>query len=148
NRNNVKKCSNKKGIYETTLENFLLENIEKQAEELSVKMQQEPEVKKTKNTNDKIKKKIDRLKKAYLNEVITLEEYKKDREELEALLIPERDNKIAKIDLNSLHNYSTAEFRDGYKQLTISEKSSLWRQVIKNIVVYPDGNLKINFLGY
>ena len=111
-------------------------------------MQQEPEVKKTKNTNDKIKKKIDRLKKAYLNEVITLEEYKKDREELEALLIPERDNKIAKIDLNSLHNYSTAEFRDGYKQLTISEKSSLWRQVIKNIVVYPDGNLKINFLGY
>ncbi len=148
NRNNVKKCSNKKGIYETTLENFLLENIEKQAEELSVKMQQEPEVKKTKNTNDKIKKKIDRLKKAYLNEVITLEEYKKDREELEALLIPEQDNKISKIDLNSLHNYSTAEFRDGYKQLTVSEKSSLWRQVIKNIVVYPDGNLKINFLGY
>ena len=77
-----------------------------------------------------------------------VEEYKKDREELEALLIPEPNNKIAKIDLNSLHNYSTAEFRDGYKQLTISEKSSLWRQVIKNIVVYPDGNLKINFLGY
>lgn len=55
---------------------------------------------------------------------------------------------MAKIDLNSLHNYSTDEFRDGYKQLTISEKSSLWRQVIKNIAVYPDGNLKINFLGY
>ena len=64
NRNNVKKCSNKKGIYETTLENFLLENIEKQAEELSVRMQKEPAVKKTKNINDKIKKKIDRLKKS------------------------------------------------------------------------------------
>lgn len=64
NRNNAKKCANKKGIYENTLENFLLENIEKQAEELAVKIQQEPDVKKTKNNNDKIKRKIDRLKKS------------------------------------------------------------------------------------
>ena len=90
-------------------------------------------------------KKIDKLKDLYINDIITMDELKMDKEkymkELEDL--PRNQNqkdlapikKLLKMDLDSI-----------YKTLEPAERRQLWRSVIKEIQIDDHKNLKIIFL--
>ncbi|OUK05674.1 hypothetical protein BU183_20685, partial [Enterococcus faecium] len=76
---------------------------------------------------------LDRLKKAYLNEVIDLEEYKKDREALMKEL-NEIEVEPAKIDIKNVEFILSKEFDEIYKESSEEEKNALWRSIIDNII--------------
>ena len=90
-------------------------------------------------------KKIDKLKDLYVNDIITMDELKRDKEkyikELENLprnqeqkdLAPIR--KLLKMDLDSI-----------YQTLEPAERRQLWRSVIKEIQIDDHKNLKVIFL--
>lgn len=90
-------------------------------------------------------KKIDKLKDLYINDIITMDELKRDKEkyikELENLprnqeqkdLAPIR--KLLKMDLDSI-----------YQTLEPAERRQLWRSVIKEIQIDDHKNLKVIFL--
>ena len=90
-------------------------------------------------------KKIDKLKGLYINDIITMEELKRDKEkymkELEDLprnqdqkdLAPIK--KLLKMDLDSI-----------YKTLDPAERRQLWRSVVREIRIDDHKNLKIIFL--
>ncbi|HGL3129124.1 TPA: recombinase family protein, partial [Enterococcus faecium] len=105
----------------------------------------QPKIIKKKNSKKNIENKLDRLKKAYLNEVIDLEEYKKDREALMKEL-NEIEVEPAKIDIKNVEFILSKEFDEIYKESSEEEKNALWRSIIDNIIVFPDGNITVNFL--
>jgi site-specific DNA recombinase len=146
NKNNPKHCTNKKGYRESTLEKFILDNIYKQAEQVLLTIESKPKVNKLKNSNDKINKKLDRLKSAYLNDVINLEEYKKDRAALEKQLVNIPDHDALKNNITTLKSYMTDDFKEEYSKLSKIDKAYIWRSIIRNLIIYPDGNITINFI--
>ncbi len=144
-RANINSCFNKKIVTEKNLEKYLLENIKNRMLEMESKRnlakKKEPSVDNTKN----ITRKLARLKDAYLNEVISLEEYKKDKLVLDAQLDKQiKDNKPVKIS-----KFSSADidwnFFKSYSNLTESDKRELWRAIIKKINVDDKGNITLFF---
>lgn len=149
NKDNPTRCLNKKYVYEKSLEKYLIENISHEADLIITEHKNEVKSKKKKNNNNAIKKKLERLKVAYLNEIITLEEYKEDREKLEESLVEsEATSEYDKIEsLKELKKYLDSGFLENYYRMNNIDRSFIWRSVIENILVHPDGRLEINFIG-
>ncbi len=141
-----RRCVNRKIVFESCIERYLLSNIK----DLLQKYIANYEITTAKvvdydSRRASILKKIDKLKDLYVNDIITMDELKQDKEqytkELESLPRnqPQKDmapiRKLLKMDLNSV-----------YETLDPAERSWLWRSVIKEIQVDVDKNLKVIFL--
>lgn len=141
-----KRCVNRKIIFESYIERYLLSNIQ----DLLQKYIADYEIAAAKvvdydSRRASILKKIDKLKDLYVNDIITMDELKQDKErytkELESLprnqsqkdMAPIR--KLLKMDLNSV-----------YETLDPAERRQLWRSVIKEIQIDDRRNLKVIFL--
>lgn len=141
-----KRCVNRKIIFESYIERYLLANIQ----DLLQKYIADYEIAAAKvvdydSRRASILKKIDKLKDLYVNDIITMDELKQDKErytkELESLprnqsqkdMAPIR--KLLKMDLNSV-----------YETLDPAERRQLWRSVIKEIQIDDRRNLKVIFL--
>lgn len=141
-----KRCVNRKIIFESYIERYLLSNIQ----DLLHKYIADYEIAAAKvvdydSRRASILKKIDKLKDLYVNDIITMDELKQDKErytkELESLprnqsqkdMAPIR--KLLKMDLNSV-----------YETLDPAERRQLWRSVIKEIQIDDRRNLKVIFL--
>lgn len=141
-----KRCVNRKIIFESYIERYLLSNIK----DLLQKYIADYEIAAAKvvdydSRRTSILKKIDKLKDLYVNDIITMDELKQDKErytkELESLprnqsqkdMAPIR--KLLKMDLNSV-----------YETLDPAERRQLWRSVIKEIQIDDRRNLKVIFL--
>lgn len=138
------KCSNSVSVSERAVEQYLLENVREllKGRELEYQIEQ----KKQADHSAQIKKlqtKRDRLKELYLNELIGLDEYKADREALDADIAALRARRapeaIKPIDLPK-------DFETLYNGFTALEKRYLWRSVIKEIRVNADRSLDVIFL--
>lgn len=141
-----RRCVNRKIVFESCIERYLLSNIK----DLLQKYIADYEIATAKvvdydSRRAAILKKIDKLKDLYINDIITMDELKRDKEryikELESLPRnqPQKDmasiRKLLKMDLNSV-----------YETLDPAERRRLWRSVIKEIQVDVDKNLKVIFL--
>lgn len=141
----LKRCENRKNIYESTIEKYLLANIRPEAEKYITEYEaREKPVIDQKKKKASVERKIERLKELYVNEVITLDELKKDREKLLQQLteIPEEQPK----DLSSLKELLNGNFEEMYETLDKKERRRFWRSVIKEIRVDKERNLRIIFL--
>ncbi|MDM4151438.1 zinc ribbon domain-containing protein [Enterococcus faecalis] len=136
------KCPNKINIAEEILEEYLLNNIKADAENFEAKQKKIAVSAPEKNNNSKILKKIERLKKAYLNEVISLDEYKKDRKELEQMMIQVKPKETIVFKSNWFNKNIESTYRDFDEE----EKRFVWRSVLKNLIVDPHSKITINFL--
>ncbi|UWS52303.1 recombinase family protein [Enterococcus faecium] len=126
-RNNKLRCTNKRAFYEKNLERYIFEATKQKFEQIQINYsKKQPKIIKKKNSKKNIENKLDRLKKAYLNEVIDLEEYKKDREALMKEL-NEIEVEPAKIDIKNVEFILSKEFDEIYKESSEEEKNALWR---------------------
>lgn len=131
-----KKCSNGGEIREMRIEEYLLEHIREELSGYLVDFET-GEAKRIDNRakKNKIRRKLDRLKDLYLNEVINLEEYKKDRAEYEEQLaaLPDMEQPIK--NLKPLKQVLDCNFEIIYNNLNNEEKRAFWRSIIKEIRV-------------
>ena len=100
--------------------------------------------KRNSNTTDKaaLRKKLTRLKELYVNEVIDLEDYKKDYElYTNALKNIEEPEEEKEPDFSGIENILKTEFRDVYDGLSREDKRTLWRSVIAEIRVSKDNKI-------
>lgn len=143
-----RRCGNRKTIMEHRLEKMLLSyirpGIEKHIAECEV------ENKSSTRTDAKrrsIEGKLQRLKDLYLNDIITMDEYKLDRgrfmEQLESL---EAEEPKPARDLSFLKNLLKIDFEDRYKDYTISEKREFWRSLVREIRIDHEKNIEIIFM--
>ena len=141
----LKRCDNRKNIIESTIEKYLLANVRSEAEKYITEYEaKEKPVIDRKKKQAAIERKIERLKELYVNEVITLDELKKDREKLLRQLteIPDEQPK----DLSGLKNLLNSDFEKVYETFDKKERRRFWRSIIKEIRADKEKKLHIIFL--
>lgn len=146
----VNKCSNTKQIYEHLLEDYLLSNIKPLISDYVVSCEnvQKP-VKDNSQKIAKLSRKIDKLKELYINDLISIDEYKQDRSEIESeieLLEAENKKLPEPIDLEELKAFLTMDLDGYYRGLTNEEKRFFWRSILKEIRFDSKRNIRLVFL--
>jgi len=100
--------------------------------------------KRTMSGSDKaaIKHKLQKLKELYVNDLIDLEEYKKDYQIYTSALkqIPELQKENPP-DFSAVESILNNNFKEIYDTLTREEKRTLWRSAIKEIRIDKDNNI-------
>lgn len=144
---NDKSCSNNYYISERKIEKYLLENISEEVAkykveyELSIKKRKKPPVNKR-----TIENKLAKLRELYINDLIAIEDYKKEYDALNAELkkietVPEDDEK----DFGKLEVLLSSGFENMYYTLDNKAKRALWHTIIEKIVKRDDGGFDIFF---
>lgn len=145
---NLHRCRNRKLVFETTLEKMLLERIRPELENYIAEYEVAnlPALR-TDAKRRSVEGKMQKLKDLYLNDLITMDEFKLDREKLLMQLekINAEDSRPVK-DLSYLKNFLKMDFESVYDSLSIPERRELWRSIVKEIRVDHDKNIHIIFL--
>lgn len=143
-----RRCANKKILFENNFEKILLGRIRPDLEKYvaDYKVANMPAIR-TDSKRRSIENKLQKLKDLYLNDLITMDEYKLDREKLILQLeeMKKEDARPAK-DLTHLENFLKKDFESLYDSFTVPERRELWRSVIKEIRMDHDRNIRIIFL--
>ncbi len=139
------RCSHKKEIREDVIETWLFSHLEEEIERCRLEWEvQAAARKRAASSNNKavLKRKLSKLKELYVNELIDIEEYKKDYEIYTAALrqLPDSVQEVPP-DFTAVRRLLTTDFKEIYDTLTREEKRTLWRSVIKEIKVDNEGNI-------
>ena len=144
----VSRCNNAKVVSEHALEVYLIDNIRSQIADL--KLTYEVKLSAPADNTKQIaalKKKLSRLKELYINELITIEEYKTDKEQIEVdIQTLEAATPSETPDFDALDAFLNMGIENIYWNLTDEEKRYLWRSVIKEIRMGIDRKCNIIFL--
>lgn len=142
----LRRCSNPKVLREHILERYLMDNIRPLIKDiiLEYEISQKPNRSNAKRIQNLEKKKT-RLKELYLAEMITLDEYKSDRESIEAE-IASLDAPSEERDLSALKALLDTDIESLYSTFTLEEKRFFWRSVIKEIRFDISRNITVEFL--
>lgn len=142
----IRDCPNTKSLNEKKLEKYLVANLRTLAfadVSASDKRKAVNYEKKIANTE----KKIARLKDLYINELITLDDYKHDLEAYKADIdgFKEEAKKYKGADKSALKALVGRNLADWYWTLSDDEKKTIWRSVIDRIYFDNDRNIKVVF---
>lgn len=128
----VSKCWDEK-----ELEKSLLVQIMPQLEEYNLIIGQ----KKKPSQMPQIKKRLQRLKELYLNDLIQLEDYRTEYEALQARIIEEERQE---------HQIPTREVKSllqGYALLNSKNKQIFWKRLCDHVTISPDSNITMSFIN-
>jgi hypothetical protein len=89
-------------------------------------------------------KKISRLKDLYLNEIISIEEYRADREKLEADLAGLHNTPPAP-DFSALRAVLSVNIEEIYTGMDNAEKRRFWRGILKQITFREDRSIVLSY---
>lgn len=139
------RCSHKKEMREDIMEEWLFSHLQEEIDRCKLEWEvSAAQKKKVASGTDKavLKRKLSKLKELYVNELIDLEEYRKDYEIYSAALnqIPEPVQETPP-DFTAVQKLLDTDFRKIYNTLTREEKRSLWRSSISEILVDADNNI-------
>lgn len=139
------RCSHNKSVREDVIEKWLFDNLESELNRVRLEWEvKAAEKKKAVLRTDKaaLKRKLSKLKELYVNELIDIEEYKKDYEIYTAALrqVPEPVAE-APPDFEAVEKLLQADFKNIYDTLTREEKRTLWRSVISEIRIDSENNI-------
>lgn len=135
-----KLCSHNHSVRESMVEKWLFDHLSEEIEKYEVEWSvQAAERKRTAASVDRaaLRKKLTKLKELYMNDLIDLEEYRKDYAIYTAALSKlEEETKVEKkIDLSGVRKVISADFRTIYDLLSREEKRTLWKNTLKEIRV-------------
>ena len=133
-------CSNRRCTHERDIEAYLLENIVDIAKKYNVNVSAR---KREASSVDPaaIKRKLEKLKDLYLNDLIDRDIYETDYKALQNQLhqyIPESDKEI------NIEDIETA--KEVYKLLSKENKSVFWHRIIDKIYIDKDKNIRVELL--
>ena len=140
-----KLCTHKKLLNEDAVNKFIVANLSKELSDY--KATYEIKAKQTDYTTkrNKLERKIARLKDLYINELITLDEYKADLSRFQAELdkIPTDDMKT---DLTAIQSLLDMDIEHLWNELSCEERQVLIRSVVKCIKVDADNKMSLEFI--
>ena len=129
------------------MERYLLDTVETKMESMRYELSQLQAVETVKDYSSEIqllKAKITRLKDLYLNDLITMDEYKADKSSMEAQIsdLEEKQESIVCPDFSALQQVLSDGWRQLYSELSAEDKREFWRIIIKEIHWYPDRHIE------
>lgn len=138
-------CTHRKELREDFVETWLFQHLEEELNRCKLEWEVKAAAKKRSVTaKDKaaLKCKLSKLKELYVNDLIDIDEYKKDYEIYSAALqqLPEPAAETPP-DFASVERLLQSDFKSIYETLTREEKRTLWRSVISEIRVDAENNI-------
>ena len=144
-----KSCDYCKMVNEQKLEKYLLDTLFQKLKRYKVDYQLKENKKIVPDLEQKkiIQNKIKRLQDLYVNELIEIEDYKKQYSKLQEELSKFKDVKITKKkDFSQIDNILNSDYKEIYKKLNNVNKRIFWHSIIKEIYPIPNTeNFKIIF---
>ncbi len=138
-------CPHKKRTSELILEKWLLDNLVSSYEKQNMLMQQAKQ-KPPKIDEDKIKRKMEKLKDLYLNDLIDRDTYEVDytalRDTLRKARAPE-SKPFQPVDTKEIENVLQV-----YKHLSKSEQKELWGRIIGEISITNEDEFSVSFFRH
>lgn len=142
-------CQNRANLSERKIEAYIIDKIEPEMQRLKLEYENIAS-KKTRKDHKKeiatIRGKLSKLKDLYLNDLISLDEYKEDQKSMEELIekleakdLPEEEPNFKKIE-KALSSGWKAIYYDVSKE----RKREFWRTVLKEIRIYPDRHIEFD----
>jgi DNA invertase Pin-like site-specific DNA recombinase len=144
----LKLCGNKKILFETTLEKYLISHfrVDLCAYVAEYELVSSPAT--SNNAKRKsIEDKLERLKDLYLNELITMDEFKLDRAKLIDSLNALPSHEAPKKDLSNIKELLNSDFENIYTTFNFQEKIRFWRSVLQEVRFYADRDIELIFLA-
>lgn len=141
-------CPNAKVITESALERELLGSLRKHIQDLIFDYEiKEAPAKDRSAQITECRKKIDRLKELYINDLISLDEYKEDKEKYQKQIeeLEQDEQKPSEIDLDGLRALLNTSFEEMYAHMDRTEKRRFWRAILKEIRFGMDRTIDIFF---
>ncbi len=144
NYSNRRLCTHKRNIREEVLEKWLLEHIESEFAQYRMKWEQaEEQRKRTAKSVDRaaIRRKLARLQDLYVNELIDIENYRRDYEMyMDQLAVPpEQEN--PRPNFENIDALLSKGFRRTYEELSQEGKRTFWRSIIREIHIDNDNQV-------
>ncbi|MBY7008958.1 site-specific recombinase [Clostridium botulinum] len=136
-------CSHRKVIYENKIETYLLNNIESELKKFiyDYELEDIPKVKNKVNKTN-IKRKLEKLKELYINDLIDIDMYKEDYERYTEILNT-KEEKIEQRNLQPLKDFLNSDFKSLYSSISREEKRLLWRGIISEIQIDCNNDITI-----
>ncbi len=142
---NPKLCTNPKVLREKDLEEYMLSQIRPFIEGLALSYEiGEKRRRDMESQRAATERKLSRLKEAYLAEVISLAEYKRDREALERQLA-EMKTAPKEPDFDSLRVLLETDIETLYRGMKKAERRRFWRGIVKEITWGEDKSIRIGY---
>ena len=139
-------CENNRTIREDFIESWLLENIVHELKVYETEwLSEHRRQKKPKVDRSAILKKLDKLKDLYINDFITMEQYKEDFNRYTAQLAAIEEPHPPAPDFRALEHYLTGDFKNIYAGLDRLQRRNLWRGIIETIYVDAGNSLRLKF---
>lgn len=139
------KCNHNHSARESRVEEWLFEHLEEELERCKLEWEvTAAQKKRSAASKDKatLKAKLTKLKELYVNDLINIEEYKKDYEIYTKALNLIADQTLEPApDFSAVETLLQSDFRTVYDGLTREEKRALWRSAIKEIRIDNDQNI-------
>ena len=142
------RCGNRRQLREDVLENWLMLNVQSELERERLAAESKRNGKKREGPDRaSVMKKLERLKDLYVNELIGLEEYRRDYEKYAG--------QLAKINAQEAEREKTPDFqkiaeqiagiKDYYQDLTPLERQTFWRGILLKVQYGGETSLRIFF---
>lgn len=140
-----KLCTHKKLLNENAVDKFIVANLTKELEKYKVSYEIKAKQVDNSAKRNKLERKIARLKDLYLNELITLDEYKADLSRFNAELdkIPTDDTKT---DFKAVQTLLSMDIESLWNELSCEERQMLIRSVVKHIKVDAENKMSLEFI--
>lgn len=145
-------CENKTNISERKIEAYLLDMLEEKVRDYRIEYLRIMESKRDtdyKSEISAIRSKLNKLKDLYLNDYITLDEYRADHMRLSARLekLMELDRPKKKHNnLDRIDELVCSGWREAYDDLSQADRREFWQALVKAIRIYPDRHIEYDLL--
>lgn len=138
-------CSHNLSIKEEIIDKFIVANLSKELKHYKATYDIKAKQVDYTTKRNKLERKIARLKDLYINELITMDEYKADLNKFNDELnkIP-TDN--VKVDLKAIEMLLNMDIDSLYYELTCEERQVLIRSVIKSITIDAENKMSLEFI--
>lgn len=142
-------CQNKTNMSERKIEAYLIERIEPEMKILKLEYESVSSQSSGKNHKKEIsviRGKLSKLKDLYLNDLITLEEYKADQKAMADLIekLEEQDHPVKEPDFQKFDTLLSSGWKSVYNDVSKEQKREFWRAVLKEIRIYPDRHIEFD----
>lgn len=142
-------CTNPKVLNENVLERYLIDNLSSMIEKTVVEYEAAAKPARDKAARiAKLHGKVDKLKELFINDLISLEEYKSDKEKLTAQIeaLQAEAAEEPTVNTEALKQLQGMNFRGIYDGMDPDEKRRFWRAIIKTIRFDQERNIEVEFL--
>lgn len=139
-----RRCTNRHVISERVVEQYLIDQLPTMAMDVIAKEREERQQVDTSKQVAALDRKLDRLKELYLAELITIDEYKRDRADLDAQKAAlQSAAEPPKKDLSALRDFlAIKDLHALIRDLSPEDRRYLWRGVVKEIRFFDDRHLE------